>query len=199
MRYAKLLAVSLLTAAATGAQAEVADINIGPDSVRLFLAGPLSRVASSFSGQYDLGVIYKKGDRNSPDPTDQQLKLAHVGVLATGDAGAKGTNASAGLGLRAVFADRHGSTGEAVALGGQFDARLPGYQRVGLGGYAWFAPSIISFGNVKNYSEYALDVEFEVVKAASVYAGYRGVNVKPKGGGSADADSSGHIGIRLNF
>lgn len=199
MRHAKILAAGLLTAAAAGAHAEQADINIGPDSVRFFLAGPLSRAASGLTGQYDLGLIYKEGDDKSANPKDKQLKLAHIGVLATGDAGAKSAKASAGLGLRAVFADRRGTTGEAVALGGQFDVRLPGYERVGLGGYGWYAPNILSFSDVKNYSEFALDVEFQVVKAASVYAGYRDVNVKPEGGGNSDADSSGHIGIRLNF
>lgn len=199
MQNKTLLALALF-AAAGAAQAETADLNFGPDSFRFFLSGPLSRAGNGLSGQYDAGVIYKEGDKNSSDPKDAQLKLGHVGVLATGDVGAKGAEAAAGLGARLVYADRADQTGGALALGGQFDLRLPGYERVGLGGYGWYAPEITSFADVKSYSEFALDVDFEVVKAASVYAGYRLVNVKPENGRlGSEADSSGHLGIRLNF
>lgn len=197
-----LLAASLVLAS-TVASAETFDINVGSDSFRAELSGPLSRVFSRVSGEYNAGVVYKEGDDNSGDFKDAQLKLAHFGVLATGDAGGRGVKAGAGLGARVVYADRSqrsfSGTGGAVALGGQFDVRLPGYERVGLTGYGYIAPSVIAFGDLNRYHEYAVDVEFEVVRAAALYAGYRAVAVKLDAGGPSDADSSGHIGLRLRF
>lgn len=195
----KLLLAAALTAAAQTAVAEEFDINIGEDSVRAALAGPLSRLLSGVTGQYDLGLIYKEGEDRSRDPKDRKLTLGHFGALATGDMGAKGTEAAAGLGARVVFADRDGKTGGALALGGQFDVRLPGFERIGFSGYGYIAPEIISFGDIKSYSEYALDVEFEVVRAAAIYAGYRRVNVKPEPDGPSNADDGAHLGLRLSF
>lgn len=195
----KVLIAAVLAVFAQGAAAEEFDINIGSDAVRGALSGPLSRVFSGVTGQYDAGLLYKKGEDNSTDPKDTKLTLAHVGALATGDVGAKGAQAGAGLGVRAVFADRGDATGAALALGGQFEVRLPGFERVGLTGYGYLAPKILSFSDLKSYSEYALDVEFEVVRAAAIYAGYRRVNVKPEPNGPSNADDGGHIGLRLTF
>lgn len=195
----KLIAAAALAAFAQCAAAEEFDLNISNDTVRGALSGPLSRVFSGVTGQYDAGLIYKKGDNGSSDPKDTDLTLGHFGVLATGDVGAKGAEAGAGLGVRAVFADRGSATGGALALGGQFEVRMPGFERLGLSGYGYFAPNILSFSDVKNYSEYALDVEFEVVRKASVYAGYRRVNVKPEPNGPSNADDGAHLGLRLSF
>ncbi|TAM27765.1 MAG: hypothetical protein EPN60_07840, partial [Nevskiaceae bacterium] len=65
-----------LVAAAGTAQAETVDFNLGPDSFRGFLSGPLSRLAGNLSGQYDTGFIYKEGQDGSADPKDAELKLA---------------------------------------------------------------------------------------------------------------------------
>lgn len=194
-----LAAVLALAVVAPSVQAEEFDINISSDAVRGALAGPLSRLFTGVTGQYDAGLIYKEGEDGSADPKDAKLTLAHFGVLATGDMGAKGADAAAGLGARAVFADREGTTGGALALGGQFEVRLPGFERIGFSGYAYIAPGILSFSDVKSYSEYALDVEFEVVRAAALYAGYRRVNVKPEPNGPSNADDGAHLGLRLSF
>lgn len=196
------LALGLLAFAGL-ARAESVDFNLGPDSFRGFLSGPLSRLVGNLSGQYDTGFIYKEGQDGSADPKDAELKLAHFGVLATGDVGARGAEAAAGLGARLIYADRKlagdSASGGALAFGGQFDVRWPGYERVGVTGYGWYAPELTSFSGLKSYHEVALDLEFEVVRAAAVYAGYRLVNLKPEAGGDGEVDSSGHIGIRLNF
>jgi len=199
----KLLIGSALLALTGAAQAETLDFNLGPDSLRGFFSGPLAKLSNGLTGQYDAGFIYKEGDDSSTDPDDAKLKLAHAGVLATGDVGVTGTDAKAGLGARLVYADRelagNSDSGLALAFGGQFNVRLPSFERVGFTGYGWYSPSITSSSEIKNYSEFALDVEFELVRAAAIYAGYRVVNVKPDAGGSQEADSSAHVGLKLNF
>lgn len=195
----KLIVVAALAAFAQCAAAEEFDINIGEDSVRGALAGPLSRVFSGVTGQYDFGLIYKEGKDNAADPKDTQLTLGHFGVLATGDMGAKGADAAGGLGARVILADRGDSSGAAVALGGQFKVRMPSFERLSVSGYGYIAPGILSFSDVKSYSEFALDLEFEVVRAASIYGGYRRVNVKPEPTGPSNADDGAHIGLRLSF
>lgn len=187
----KLLAAALLGVFSLTVQAEEASFSLSEDSLRGYFAGPLSRVFSGTTGQYDAGLIYKDKDAG--------LALAHLGLLTTGDVGARGIEAGAGLGARVILADYGSTTGAAFALGGQFNVRLPTFERIGLTGYGWFAPGITAFSEIKNYSEFALDVEFEVVSSAAVFAGYRSVRIEPEQGGPSKADSGAHIGLRLSF
>jgi hypothetical protein len=195
----KLLTTAVLLATTATAQAETADINFSSESVRFALAGPLSRAKTGLVGQYDAGVIYKQRGDNRNDPRDARLTLGHVGALATGDAGAKGLKMAAGLGGRVILADREDATGGAFALGGQFDVRMPGFERLGLSGYGYLAPTIVTFGEVEQYHEYALDLDFQIVRSASAYVGFRQVFVKTEDSGKGDADSEGHLGLRVNF
>lgn len=199
MHFKPFVATLLLAAAASTAQAETADINFSSESVRLALAGPLSRAKTGLAGQYDAGVIYKQRGDNRNDIRDGRLTLGHIGALATGDAGAKGLKLAAGLGGRVILADREDSAGGALALGGQFDVRMPGFERLGLSGYGYLAPTIVTFGEVGQYHEYALDLDFQIVRSASAYVGFRKVFLKTEDGGKGDADSEGHLGLRVNF
>ena len=113
----RLIVAVMLVACAQGARAEEINIDLSSDSVRGVLSGPLSRIFSNVTGQYDAGVIYKQGEDNSADPKDTQLTLGHFGVLATGDVGAKNAEVAAGLGARAVF--KHG--GLKSRYGGEAD------------------------------------------------------------------------------
>jgi hypothetical protein len=194
----RIAAIALLAAAQT-AGAEEFDINLNSDAVRGALSGPLSRVFSGVTGQYDAGLLYKQEADTINEPEDVKVTLAHFGALATGDMGASGANAAGGLGLRVVAGERGDASGAAVALGGQFEVRLPGFERVALTGYGFYAPEILSFSDFKSYSELALDVEFEVVRAAAAYVGYRRLNLKPEPSGPAKADDGAHIGLRLSF
>src|SRR5690242_10506222 len=97
---------ALLGTAALPAQAEILDLNVGQNSVRLALAGPLSHFITDMRGQYDAGVVIR------PKSSDDLLQ-AHLGFLITGDAGAKVVDLAAGLGIRGVYVGRDGDSGGA--------------------------------------------------------------------------------------
>src|SRR3546814_5682253 len=82
-----------------------------------------------------------------------------VGALATGDAGLRDLNLTVGVGLRGVFVGGDGQDGGAIAPGLQFDARLPGYERVGLIGHAYYAPGVVSFGDVDRSEEHTSELQ----------------------------------------
>ncbi|SFF32031.1 YfaZ precursor [Fontimonas thermophila] len=186
-----MLGVSALMLA-TAAHAEIIDVSVGDGSVRGALYGPLSRAFEGTKGQYDVGVIVR------PE-RDDDLLVTHVGALVTGDAGAQQFELAAGLGLRGVYVGRDHDSGGALALGGQAEARYPGYERFGLSVYGYYAPEVLSFGEFDQYYEIGTGLDYQVIRSASVYIGYRNVNLRLENGGDITADNGLHVGMRLSF
>lgn len=186
-----------LLVASTVARAEVLDINIGSESARFALSGDLRKLFAVDSGRYDVGFLTRQADGAGRD-----LYQVHAGALVTGDAGARRANVHAGIGARLLFADVDPATGMALALGGEFEARLPAYNRLGLIGHVWGAPSVIAFGDLDRYTELALALDWQLIRQASVYIGWRNVKYAFDVPGMDDTrsyDTGFHGGIRLNF
>lgn len=188
-----LFSIAVALAAAAPAQAEIVDFNIGNNSFRAAFAGPLSRLFSNISGQYDVGALLKPR-------TDDNLIQVHTGILLTGDAGAKDVDVAAGLGARLIYTGRDHDSGGAFAPGVQLELRAPGFNRLGVTFYGYYGPSVTSFGEVDGYQEYGLDLDYAVIRGGSIYVGYR--NIKEDLAtvpGKFDVDSGAHIGFRLKF
>ncbi len=183
------LMVAGLMLASTAAQAEIFDLSIGDNSYRAALYG----LASDKKGQYDIGAIVR------PE-RDDDLLVAHVGALLTGDAGARDFELAAGLGLRGVYVGRDHDSGGAIAVGGQLEARYPGFDRLGLSVYGYYAPDVLGLGDVEQYYEVGVALDYQVLKDASVYIGYRNVNIELEPlDGDITADNGLHAGLRLDF
>jgi len=189
---AKAMMGLVLAAATLPAAAATFDASIGEEAVRVGLEGELSSVFSGAKGQYDLGALWR-----SEDGAD--AFVPHVGVLLTGDTGARDAKVTAGLGVRLAYIDGENNEGGAVALGGQVDVRLPGFERVALGAYAYGAPDVTTFGDTDKYFDVGLSLGYEVIKDASVYVGWRKVQADIDGGGEIEADDGFNVGLRLNF
>jgi hypothetical protein len=179
-------------AMALPASAEIVDFSVGDNSFRLALYGPLSRVISDVKGQYDIGALMR------PKRTDDLL-ITHIGAMITGDAGFAQANVAAGAGLRALYIGRDNKRGGALALGGQVEARYPGYDRIGLSVYGYGAPNVTTIGDVDRYYEIGIGLDYQIIKEASVYVGWRDVKTDIHDVGNVTADHSAHIGLRLHF
>jgi hypothetical protein len=182
----------VLGTAVMPAKAEILDVNVGQNSVRVALLGPLSRFVTDLRGQYDAGMLIRP-------KSEDDLFQAHLGVLVTGDAGASFVDVAAGLGIRTVYVGRDGDSGGAVALGGQFEARNPSFNRVGLSGYAYYAPRATSLGEVDEYFEYGGAIDYQVVRDAAIYVGYRNLKYDIGNVGDVTADVGFRAGLRLTF
>jgi YfaZ precursor len=179
-----------LVLAASVARAEDVDVNLSSDTLRGTFAAPLT---GRLNGIYEFGALLGERDNQSY----QQL---HAGLLATGDAGARDANVTAGLGGRLfVLNGEGGADGGGLALGGQVDARLPAFNRIGVIAYAYGAPEASTFGDFDGWYEYAASLDYQVLKGASVYAGYRQLKVDVDGAGTVTVDTGWHFGLRLTF
>jgi hypothetical protein len=187
-----LMAALLICGASGVAHAEIFDLSVGDNSFRAALYGPLSRIAGQSEGQYDVGVVMR------PQREDDLL-VVHAGALLTGDTGMRNFELAAGLGVRGVYIGRDRDSGGAIAPGGQLEARFPGYERVGFSIYGYYGPEVLSFGEFDEYYEVGIGVDYQLLKNASMYLGYRNVNVKIEDGPKLTADNGLHVGLRLEF
>jgi hypothetical protein len=179
-----------LAAIAGGAQAETLDINLSDEVLRATFDAPLP--TERLGGIYEFGGLF--GERGGV-----QFNQAHLGLLVTGDAGAREATVQAGLGGRLFLLESDGPDGGGLALGGMIDARLPSFNRIGVVGYAYGAPSASTFGDLEAWYEYAISLDYQVLRGASLYAGWRQIKVDIEEFGNATVDTGFHGGLRLSF
>jgi len=184
----RLLAMLGLGLAATGAHAEHVDVNLSNDVLRGVYAAPFPRM----NGIFELGGML--GESHG-----EKFQMAHAAMLVTGDAGARDANVNAGLGGRVFVLNAEDVDGGGLALGGMIEARLPAFNRLGVLAYGYGAPSASTFGDFEGYYEYAASLDYQVLKGASVYGGFRQVKVDVENFGNVTVDTGWHLGMRLNF
>ncbi|MDQ2068516.1 YfaZ family outer membrane protein [Natronospira bacteriovora] len=125
--------------------------------------------------------------------------VVSVGLHMVDDANPGGPNLDVGIGGRLMFVDPTGPLdGVALGVGGYFRYTIPTMNRLGIGGELYHAPSIVSGGDLERYTQWAIRGEYQVLRQANIYIGYR--RVRPDfGGGAVTLESGLHAGLRLNF
>jgi hypothetical protein len=185
-----MLAALCLAVIATGARAERVDVNLSDETLRGTFEAPLP--TARLGGVYEFGALIGEN-------RDVDFQQAHVGLLVTGDAGARRATVTAGLGGRLFVLAGDGADGGGLARGGMFDARLPSVNRIGGIAYAYGAPGASTFGDLEGWYEYAARVDYQVLQGASIYVGWRQVKVDVEGFGDFTVDTGFHAGLRLTF
>jgi len=180
------------------ATASELDFNIGADSARLEFRNALPSGLDLQGGEWEVGGLYVD---EVEDATDEDAFLGHFDLRATGDAGAQGVDLNAGLGVRGYYLGSDFADGGALALSGQFTARMPDFNRVGLHGEAFFAPDVTSFSDLDDIFEIGLYVDYQVIRNGFVYAGWRTIetDVDDVPGGDMDLDEGLVAGIRVDL
>ena len=100
----------------------------------------------------------------------------------------------------AIDEDPRNATGGALALGAKLRWTLPTYNRAAIAGRLYFAPTATSVSDIDGYREYALRGEFQVLEDASVYLGYRNIELSYENAGpDRDFDDGVFAGFNLRF
>lgn len=183
---------AMLSLAAMGAQAGIADVNLGKNSFRGNYSDALSTLLPGISnGEFDIGAIAKPRE-------EDKFYQVHAGALLTGGLGVPGVNLGGGVGGRLIYAHDHGHNGGALAVGGQIEARMPNYDRFGLTASSYWAPSVLAVGGLNRSWENTIDLDYELIKDGAVYVGYRNLR-QDFGAGNQSVDTGLHLGFRLKF
>ena len=164
--------------------ANEAELSLNDDSVKIASQFDVSGfdVEASFIHNQDRGNIFG------------------VAGLIYGDAGAPGLNAGLGLKLAYVDPNVSGVSGElGLPIGGKVTYVPEDYNRFNARGYLWYAPSVLSLGELERYQEIGGDVGYNITRNADVFLGYRNVKVKYDNFGTGTIDTGFHLGIRGRF
>lgn len=189
-RWLRWLAL-LLAVFALPAGAATLGVNLSNNSVRGLYSRALGRYNRWGTPYFGAGLLYS-GDRST--------KMGHLGLQVTGNANAQQLSVRVGLGGRLYYADSDPGSGAALGLGGHFAAKLPRYNRFSLRGRVFFAPKVLAFQDFSQFYEYGLDVDYQVLRRAYIYAGYRQVEAKiSRTGETVPLDTGFLVGLRLGF
>ncbi|HET6725074.1 MAG TPA: YfaZ family outer membrane protein, partial [Gammaproteobacteria bacterium] len=159
--YRIVLGLLLMVAMAGTAFADsTLDLNLNNHSARLQFMTSITPTGLYVNGAY----LYNK-DRGD---------VLNLGIHLIGDAGVGPNPLRAGLGGQLYYINPDFSAnGEAVGIGGFVKYQVPTYNRIGFGAHIYYAPGIIAFGDIDRLLEYGVRVEYQVLRNANVYIGYR--------------------------
>lgn len=179
------LALGLCSGMASTAQAAQLDFDLSDKAARIDYRFDVTDTGL----KADVGLLHHKDDGD----------LLYAGIVLVGDAAQAEEAFTAGLGLRVAALDANAAgDGAALAIGGFLRYVFPDYNRFALGGDAYIAPSVTSFGDVERYYEVSLRGEYRLTKNAGLYVGAREVK-GDFGTGYATIDDGLYVGISLEF
>ena len=181
----KRLALAALTAGmAVTAQAATIDVNINNETIRAEYDAPLPQNRLSMA----VGGLYHE-EKNS------DILVGHVGLHTQEDT----ATYSIGVGGRAYGVRGSGSVdGLAVGFGAQGSIAIEQIKQVRFGGHAYFAPRVISFGDIDGMTDMSLRAYYQALQDVDVYLGWRKMTVDV-GDSSDDLESSLNFGFIMNF
>lgn len=177
------IVLAVLASASFSAMAGAVDANLSSHTVEAKYYGNVGVADWTF------GFLYNRDENN---------RAANVGVLATGDTGIGNSRIEGGLGGKLYGVHVAGSDVLSVALGGQV-RWFPGNGPFAIGGYAFYAPSVVTFLDGQRFYDAGIRAEVEVIRNSFVYAGYRRVRADLDNGNQVFVDRGGFAGILIKF
>jgi hypothetical protein len=182
------LALGLLAIAATpAALANGLDLNVNDDAVRITV---------DFDLKNNLvldGSWFHHEDRGD---------VAGAGLHVTGAAAGGRSPVMAGLGGRFLWVDSDTGArddGFAIPLGGFVQYTFPQYNRFSVGGSAYYAPGVLSFGDADKYWEANAWAGYSVLRQGQLYLGVRRIEAGFEDSADVSFDTGFHVGLRLDF
>ena len=182
---AALIGVALLCAQVKAGEL---DFGLNSDALRLQYMQELTRSGLAVDG----------GWLHHTDNGD----VLHAGIHIVDLASSSRNQLEAGLGGRFVYTngDLSGQDGYGFPVGGFVRFTPQRMNRLSLFGSLYYAPDILSLGDMEGYREYTLRIGYNVLRQADIYIGARYVRGEYDDGlPDVRFDTGMHIGMTLRF
>ncbi|MDX1442874.1 MAG: YfaZ family outer membrane protein [Gammaproteobacteria bacterium] len=170
----------------TGAAASELDFNVSDEALAIdYMATPTEGGA-----QGSIGFLRQEDD----------IVIADLGLHLVDNAGTEQQPVTAGLGGKLFFLDTDVPSGGGIAIGAFGRFNLSEANRVAVAGSIHYAPEVTTFSDVEGYWEFDARIEYEVLRNASIYLGYRKVEAEFEGlPRDVTLDSGAHFGMHFRF
>ena len=174
---------AVFVAASSAAVAGTVDVNLSNDTIEA------KYDSAAGAADWTFGALYNRDDKNY---------AFNIGLLAAGEGNAGNSRVEGGLGGKVYTVHFPGQDVAALALGGQI-RWFPGNRSVGLGGYAFYSPKVVTFLDGKNFYDTGLRVEVEVFRNSFAYLGFRWTRAELEDGSQPYVDKGGFAGVMVKF
>jgi len=186
MRLLRATLFLVLASAACVAQGANLDFNLASNAVGADFSTSLT----------DTGLEGTLGFMHHSDRAD----VADAGFDLVGNASPVGSPLIFGVGGKFFYvAPNHIGNGEALAVGAHFRYTWPYFNRFAIGGELYYAPSIVSFQNVARFLQGRVTANYQILRNADAYVGYRYITVAFGNAPNRTLDSSVIAGLSLTF
>ena len=179
----RLIAFALLAAASFSAAAGSVDLNLSNDTIEAKYYGNAGAADWTFGGLYN---------------RDTKDRAVNVGLLATGDSTFGNSRIEGGLGGKLYSVTVGNADLVALALGGQL-RWFPGNGSFAFGGYAFYAPHVVTLMDGQRFYDIGVRAEVEVIRNSFVYVGYRQVQAELDNNVKLNVDKGGFVGLQIKF
>ena len=127
--------------------------------------------------------------------------VVHAGIHLVDQASSGRNRLVGGLGGRVLYSDGDNSnqSGFAFPVGGFLTFIPSQFDRVSLTGSAYYAPDILTIGDMEKYQEYGLRLSYNLLREATVYVGARYVKGGYDDAPSVRYDTGMHVGLSIRF
>ena len=184
LRAAGIVLLGLVT---TPVAADNIDINLRDEAIR-----------ASYSMDLENGLRTGFGFLYSEDEEQLDDTLYHAGLLVSGENWSETGTFDVSLGGRFIYSAPGEADLGAIAFGGEL--RFSPVHRLGIGGSLYYSPSVTSFMDADNYSEFGLRLDYQLLPQAFIYGGYRNIEVDiADGQDGVELDEGFHAGFKLLF
>lgn len=188
----RIIQIAILALVSNAAGAEAIKATLGSDVARF------SYATEAFGQQFgrletEFGFLYTDHD----EAVREDDFLAHLGLQVRGESLDFPVIVSVGGRLYYGEASRYDVSG--VALGGDMLLLPESWGGFGLGGFFYYAPSVVSFQDAEKIREWGVYASFQITPQASVMAGFQNIEVEIDGAGTAEIEDSGFFGVEIRF
>lgn len=186
MRLIRAALFLVLAIAAGSAGAANLDFNLASNAVGADFSSNLT----------DTGLEWTAGFVHHKDRAD----VGDLGLDLVGNASPVGSPLIFGVGGKFFYIAPNGiDNGEALGVGAHFRYTWPYFNRFAIGGELYYAPNIVSFQNVDRFLESRVTANYQILRNADAYVGYRYMTAALGGGPNVTLDSSIIVGLSLTF
>lgn len=180
----RFILLALLAGASAAAAAGSVDVNLSNHTIEAQYA------TSAGTAEFTAGGLY-----NNQDQKDWEF---NVGLLAAGDTQVSGSRLDVGLGGKIYAVHVSDKDLAALGLGGRV-RWFPGNGSFAVGGYAFYAPSVVTFGDGDHFVDSGVRAEVELQKNTALYVGYRWMHAFLTNQTNPYVDKGGFIGVQIGF
>ncbi len=176
----------IATLCASAATADTLDVSLGGSTARGEYQGQFAQHQDLYYGGH---LLYHEDDGH----------VLGASLHVAGRSKATTLSQHTGIGGKLIQFDGGDPDGAAIAVGGYILHNLATANLLSVRGDLYYAPSVVTFGDGQSYFEFNLRMEYKLVNQASVYLGYRNIEVDFDKFGNKDIEESGHVGLIMHF